>query len=39
MPSLDSLIACSAMVKNLIVGTHNGKNIERNKVEIINPLE
>lgn len=39
MPSLDSLIACSAIVYNLIVVTHNGKDMERSKVEIIDPWE
>lgn len=39
MPSLDALIACSAIVKNLIVVTHNGKDMERSKVEIIDPWE
>jgi predicted nucleic acid-binding protein len=37
MPSIDALIACSALEYNLIVVTRNGKDMKRSNVEIIDP--
>ena len=37
MPSIDSLIASTAIAKNLIVATRNEKDIKDSGVEIINP--
>ncbi|MBP7282570.1 MAG: type II toxin-antitoxin system VapC family toxin [Leptospiraceae bacterium] len=39
MPTIDALIACSALVHNLTVITHNAKDIKRSKVEVFDPWE
>jgi toxin FitB len=39
MPTIDALIACTALVKNLIIITHNAKDIKQSKVEIIDPWD
>ncbi len=39
MPSIDALIACTALVHNLIIVTRNAKDIKRSKVETIDPWE
>jgi predicted nucleic acid-binding protein len=37
MPTIDSLIASTALCKNLIVVTRNGKDMKQSHVEILNP--
>ena len=37
MPTIDSLIASTALCKNLIVVTRNGKDMKQSLVEILNP--
>lgn len=37
MPTIDSLIACSALAYNMSVVTRNEKDMQRSGVEIINP--
>jgi toxin FitB len=37
MPSIDALIACTGLVHNLIIITHNGKDMKRSKVETFDP--
>jgi predicted nucleic acid-binding protein len=37
MPTIDSLIASTALCKNLIVVTRNGKYMKQSHVEILNP--
>lgn len=39
MPTVDALIAASALAHNLTVITHNGKDIRRSKVEVFDPWE
>ena len=39
MPSIDALIACTALVHNLIIITRNAKDIKKSKVETIDPWE
>ncbi len=39
IPSIDALIAATGLVYNLIIITHNGKDIKRSKVEIEDPWE
>jgi predicted nucleic acid-binding protein len=39
MPTIDSLIASTALCKNLIVVTRNGKDMKQRFVEILNPWE
>ena len=39
MPSIDALIACTGLVHNLIIVTRNAKDIERSKIETIDPWE
>ncbi len=37
MPSIDALIACTALVKNFSIVTHNGKDMIRSHVDLIDP--
>ncbi len=37
MPTIDSLIASTALCKNLIIVTRNGKDMKQSHVEILNP--
>ena len=37
MPTIDSLIASTALCKNLIVVTRNGKDMKQSHIEILNP--
>jgi len=37
MPTIDSLIASTALCKNLIIVTRNGKDMKQSLVEILNP--
>lgn len=39
MPSIDALIASTALVHNLAIVTRNGKDMKKSKVEIVNPWE
>jgi predicted nucleic acid-binding protein len=39
IPSIDALISSTALVHNLTIITHNGKDIKRSKVEMIDPWE
>jgi predicted nucleic acid-binding protein len=39
MPTIDALIACTALTKKLIIVTRNGKDMRRSHAEILDPWE
>jgi predicted nucleic acid-binding protein len=39
MPSIDALIASTAMAKNLIIITHNAKDMKHSRAQILDPWD